>query len=624
MNEKEDRYKKLGLKCGLEIHQQLDTKKKLFCDCKTVIRDVNESTHEFFRYLRPTASEVAEIDRAALEQSKVKRKFVYKAYDTTCLIEEDEEPPRKLNKDALGVSLILVKLLNMNPVDEIHVMRKIVIDGSNTTGFQRTAFVAKDGFIDTDEGEVGIEVLCLEEDAAQKIEGDEYSVSYSLDRLGIPLIEIATAPDIISPSHAKETAKKIGMFFRSTGKVKRGLGTIRQDVNISISKGARVEIKGVQSLDLIETILENEVDRQVNLLEIKDRLIEKCAFVNDKIFDVTDIFKDGKFKHKKGKVLGVLLSGFVGFVGREIQTGRRLGTEFSDYAKAMGVGGILHTDELPNYGISQNEVDALRVMLDAKDEDAVVFVMGDEVRARNALNSVINRAKYTLMGIPEETRKALPDGNSQYMRPLSSAARMYPETDVPQIEIGEREFNSIEIPELLTDKAVRFMKEFDLNREFAEKIVYSQKLYLFENLVQKYDGFATLIVRTLIGTLSELSRDGVRVGELEDGHFMQLFELVSKGVLAKEGIDPVLRMLAKNPNIDVKKAVESCGFTGVNESEIREFIKNIVQERMDFVKERGVGAVGPLMGVVMKEFRGKVDGNRLRGLLMEEIEGVGV
>ncbi|MCK4928753.1 MAG: Glu-tRNA(Gln) amidotransferase subunit GatE, partial [Methanosarcinales archaeon] len=231
-------YSKLGLMAGLEIHQQLDTEEKLFCGCPTTLRDTADSNFEFFRYLRPTRSEMGEVDRAAAEEAMVTRRFIYKAYGTTCLVENDEEPPRELNREALDITLQIAKMLNMRVFDEIHTMRKIVIDGSNTSGFQRTALASTGGYMETSQGNVGIGVLCLEEEAAKKVEDKGDSVIYSLDRLGIPLVEIGTEPDIVSPAHARETAELIGMLLRSTGSVKRGLGTIRQDVNISIARGA--------------------------------------------------------------------------------------------------------------------------------------------------------------------------------------------------------------------------------------------------------------------------------------------------------------------------------------------------------------------------------------------------
>lgn len=622
-------YVELGLKCGLEIHQQLDSKEKLFCNSPTTIRNTDESNFEFFRHLRPTASEMGETDRAALEQTKVKRKYVYKAYDTTCLVENDDEPPRELNSEALDIALSVTKLFNMHPVDQLHMMRKIVVDGSNTSGFQRTAFLANGGYLETSEGKVGVDVLCLEEEAAQKIEEVGDSVYYSLDRLGIPLVEIGTAPDIVSPAHAKETAKQIGMLLRSTGKVKRGLGTIRQDVNISIARGARVEAKGVQALDLIETIVENEVERQVNLLAIMDELVQRGASVCEEIFDVTDIFGNTQSKVikkalKKGKVLAVLLPKFEGQIGREVQSGRRLGTEFSDRAKTSGVGGIFHTDELPSYGITEMEVESLRNAVGAQDGDAVVMVADREKRARGAMESVIIRAKESLEFVPEETRRALPDGNTAYMRPLPGAARMYPETDVPQVEISAEYFDSIELPELLTERAKRFEEEFGLNNEFANMIVYSRDLPVFEDLVAYFAGdsnvSATLIVRTLTGTIPELKRDGVAVEHIMYEHFIQTFDLVSNGGVAKEGIEKLLRTFAEDPAMSAEDAVSSLGLGGIDTAQIEEFIGGVVNDRRDFVKEKGMAAVGPLMGVVMGEFRGKVDGKVLSQTLNQKIK----
>lgn len=622
-------YDKIGLKCGLEIHQQLDTKEKLFCRCPTILRDTEESNLEFFRYIRPATSEMGETDLAALEQSKLNRKYIYKAYDTTCLVEYDEEPPNEIDKEVLNTSLTIAKLLNMQPVDQMHVMRKIVVDGSNTTGFQRTAFLASGGFLDTSKGHVGMDTLCIEEESARIIEQKTDSTIYSLDRLGIPLVEIATTPDIHTPQQARETAQLIGMLLRSTGKVKRGLGTIRQDVNISIAKGARIEIKGVQSLDQIESIVENEVERQVNLIKIRDELQQKSAHVYEKLFDVSDVFAKTQSKVikkalKKGKVIAGVFLGFAGFIGKETQPGRRLGTEFSDRAKTSGVGGIFHTDELPNYGITEDEIKSLCKYVGAGANDAVVLVADSEKRAYSAMESVIQRAKETLEGVPEETRKALPDGNTSYMRPLPGAARMYPETDVPQVEISRKYFESIEMPELLSEKINRFREELELNQELAEKIVQSKELPLFEDIMQSFKNNpninATLVARTLTGTVPELRRDGVDVDNITDEHFFRLFELVVNGKVAKEGIENILRKLADNPESSAKDAASELGLTGIDSAEIENFVEEVIDSRQDFVKEKGTNAVGPLMGVVMGEFRGKADGKQVSSILKQKIE----
>lgn len=254
-------YEALGFKCGLEIHQQLEGK-KLFCNCPTLNSD-READIKVERKLKAVAGETGDIDIAAEFEMSKKKRFLYESSsEDTCLVEYDEEPPNMLNKEALEMALKVALLLNTKIVDEIQVMRKIVIDGSNVSGFQRTALIAMDGFIETTNGNVKIPTICLEEEAAQKINEEKDFVRYRLDRLGIPLIEIATSADIKNPEHAKEVASHIGMVLRSVEGIKRGLGTIRQDVNISIKGGARTEIKGFQDLKSIPKVIEYEVKRQ--------------------------------------------------------------------------------------------------------------------------------------------------------------------------------------------------------------------------------------------------------------------------------------------------------------------------------------------------------------------------
>jgi len=267
-------YKKIGFKCGIEIHQQIEGK-KLFCNCKTIIRK-DKPDIIVKRTLRASAGETGEIDKAAIHEQKKGKYFLYQAYsDTTCLVELDDEPPGLLNKEALDVALQISLILNAKIVDEIQFMRKTVVDGSNTSGFQRTALIAKNGYINTSLGKVSIPIICLEEEAAQSIKRtDEYDV-YNISRLGIPLIEIGTDPDIKTPEHAKEVAEKLGMILRSTGKVKRGIGTIRQDVNLSIKGGARIEIKGFQDLKSIPKVIQKEVSRQLFLLKKHKKIKEE-------------------------------------------------------------------------------------------------------------------------------------------------------------------------------------------------------------------------------------------------------------------------------------------------------------------------------------------------------------
>ena len=276
----------------------------------------------------------------------------------------------------------------MTPIEQINTMRKLVIDGSNTSGFQRTALVAVNGTLPNGGR---IETLCLEEEAAQRVEGE----TFSLDRLGIPLVEITTSPCMHTPEEVREMAGYLGMVLRSTGQVKRGLGTIRQDVNISIKGGARIEVKGVQELDLVTEVVKREAQRQQNLIMIRDQLVSRGASVQPDPVDVTGLFSGtGSSILKKAKmILAVRLNGFSGLVGYEIQPGRRLGTEMSDYAKKCGVGGIFHTDELPAYGITTEEVDALHTTLGTTGQDCIVLVAGTPKQAHCAAMQVIKRAR---------------------------------------------------------------------------------------------------------------------------------------------------------------------------------------------------------------------------------------
>ncbi len=259
-------YNELGFKCGLEIHQQLEGK-KLFCNCPTINSD-NDPNVKFERRLRAVAGETGEIDIAAKHEMQKKKKFIYEADSSdTCLIEYDEQPPNELNRKALETAIKVALLLNAKITDEIQVMRKTVVDGSNVSAFQRTALIAVNGFIETSQGKVTIPIICLEEEAAKKQEEGNDFVRYRLDRLGIPLIEIATGSEIKNPEHAKETASHIGMVLRSVENIKRGLGTIRQDVNTSITKGERTEIKGFQDLKSIPKVIEYEIKRQLNSIK---------------------------------------------------------------------------------------------------------------------------------------------------------------------------------------------------------------------------------------------------------------------------------------------------------------------------------------------------------------------
>lgn len=614
-------YEDLGLIAGLEIHQQLDTETKLFCSCPTERRDPEAATRTFTRYLHPTKSELGEIDEAALEESRIDREFEYLAYDSTCLVEADEEPPHRLDREALGVTLEIAQLLDMEPVDQAHVMRKIVVDGSNTSGFQRSSLIATDGEIRTDEGPVGIEDLLLEEESAQRIEETDSGVRYGLDRLGIPLVEIGTEPDITSPEQAREAAERIGMLLRSTGSVKRGLGTIRQDVNVSIAEGARVEMKGVQSLEDIDDLVRREVHRQVSLLEISEELAERDTAVGNPV-DVSEVFSDtdsGVIRGAlsgDGSVMAVPLYGFDGLVGREIQSDRRLGTEFSAHAKRHGAGGIFHTDELPAYGVTDEEVEALYEAAGASSDDAIAIVADNAATAELAIEAVADRARQAIRGVPEETRGANADATSRYLRPLPGAARMYPETDVPPVEPDPA---GIEEPELLTEKVERYQVDYGLDAGLAEQVAYGRHMPLFERVVDEGVD-PTLAAGTLESTLTELRRDDVPVENLSDDQLAGTLALVENGELPRGNVDELLTVLAAEPTLSADEAIDREDLGGAGENEVREAVGEVVERNAEQVEEEGMAAFSGLMGEAMGALGGNADGEVVSTVLREEIQ----
>jgi len=596
-------YEKFGLKCGIEIHQQLNTK-KLFCNCPSILRD-DAPQFVVKRKLRAVAGETGEIDIAAMHETEKGMEFGYEGYsDTTCLVEFDEAPPNPMNSEALNAALQVSLMLNSKPVDEIQVMRKTVVNGSNTTGFQRTSLVSKNGFIDTTYGRVGVTIVCIEEEAAREIKKEGNVVTYRLDRLGIPLIEIATAPDIKTPEQCKETAEKIGMILRSTGKVRRGLGTIRQDINISIKEGNRVEVKGVQDLKLIPLIVELEIIRQLNLIEIKKMLEDRNAVKTGMaIKNISPVFKNtqcGIIKNalaNGGAVLAIPVPFFSGILKKEIQRGKRLGSELSDHAKMFGVGGLFHSDEnLPNYGMTKEEITEISKKLGIGEGDAFILIADSEEKAKKALEAVKNRLALCIEGVPREVRNANPDGTTTYMRPMPGSSRMYPETDVvpakPNIE-------GISLPELITDKMERFQKEYFLGTDLAELAAYSEKAESFERFVKKFPSLKpAFIAEIFLTTEKSLRRKFEKTISAPDDVFDSIFEALVEGKITKDIIPDIIMDYSQSKSLDLKK------FRMLNDKELEQEVKKIIKEfeGLEF---------NLLLNKVMGVLRGKSDARKI-------------
>ena len=612
-------YKKLGLKSGLEVHQQLDTG-KLFCRCPSLLRE-DKPDIIFRRKLRAVASEMGEFDAAALEAFKKGLTFEYQAYsDSTCLVEADEEPPQPTNNDALETVLRIALMSDAQILDEIVVMRKAVVDGSNTSAFQRTMLVAIGGKIKLKDKTVGIQSMALEEDAARPIERREKEVVYRVDRLGIPLIELATDPDLKTPEEVKECALKIGELLRRTCKAKRGLGTIRQDLNISIVEGARVEIKGVQQLDMIDEYVKREVQRQVSLIELKKEFaqkgLSKIQFVSK---DVASVFAKSECKFLKGKsVFGAKADNFAGLIGKEIQVGRRFGTELADYVKARtGLRGILHSDELPAYGVSDTEVKLVREKLGCKDKDGFILVQSDEKTAEKAFEAITARIVQATKGVPEETRNALEDGNTTYSRPLPGAARMYPETDLELVRVDETYLKELkkELP-LTVEERRTVYKKSGLSDKLVGKMVLNNSACLFEKLLAKKVN-ATTAATVLLETAVQLRREGFIV----NNEMIETVLLVEqKGTITKDVFVDLLRQWSKTPNKNFKEVIKDLSFEKVESGAVQKAVLKVIGENKQIVKERGMHALGALMGDVMKELKGKASGEEISKILRTELQ----
>jgi len=617
------------VKAGLEVHQQLAVG-KLFCQCPSELSE--EVLSAFTRSLRAAGGENRSVDVAALLAASRGLQYRYETGPTSCLVEMDEEPPHPLNAVALDAALTLALLLGARPVDEIEVMRKIVVDGSNTTGFQRTALVAVDGLLEVSGRKYTIPTICLEEDAARKVRESPGEVTYRLDRLGIPLIEIATGPEIASGAEAREVAEEIGALLRATRKVRRGIGSIREDVNVSTEGGHRVEVKGVQELRLIQEYVEREVARQKFLLSLRDQLLERHARVPvDPPVDVTELFREAASGPFSGAgrggqiVLALPLPGFAGLLRSPAGSEERLGRELADHARSVGLRGLVHSDELPAYGVGQTAVEALRTRLSLAELDAFVLVTDrSSERATAALKRVADRARAALEGVPGETRDPLPDGRTRFSRPLPGRDRMYPETDIPPIRITEERLLRLraQLPERPRELEERLARTHGLPLEVVRQLVYGDMVGRFEALSARGHS-PGLVARLLIQDVPSVARPepGSPPFEPPFEWVDELLTAAEKGRIAKEGVPTVLAALATGaPSVTV--AIERAGLSGFSKDDLVSLVRRVVEANAEMVRSRGDASFSPLMGDVMREVRGRRDGREVSETLHAEIERV--
>ncbi|MBT4070573.1 MAG: Glu-tRNA(Gln) amidotransferase subunit GatE, partial [Euryarchaeota archaeon] len=537
----------LGFMCGIEVHQQLATGKlhsrqsgELF---DVTIDTVPQDWPRYDRRLRAGRGEGGKIDIAARFEARRNRSFTYVKSPNAGLIELDDQPPLPHDQNAIDISLTVSALLQAKPVSLIQTMRKTVVDGSNTSGFQRTSLISTDGILKTKGGPVGIDLLCLEEDSARKLDTimakNGENVIYNLDRLGLPLIEIATAPDIKSPEHAKQTSIALGRVLRQTRRVRRGLGSIRQDLNVSLMCGDRVEIKGCQDLSWIPRIISIEMARQLHFYRLANELRSSmnlpllspdrrttdtatesqvaeavAQLLPLNLQDVTNCFAQCTSKMvvdglSKGSIMLALpLANLAGKIGtKQMDKGGaqlpRLGRELAGAAKQAGVKGVFHSDELPAYGVESGEVDKVRSELDLQQSDAFILCLAPQWQAELALESVLQRARLAWHRIPQEVRnvvvkKGAPeDGTTLPMRPLPGGARMYPETDIPSFSLASDKWQAIvdNLPMSDDERNLR-MQQFNISQDQAGQILARELDDIFVNNIDDlpHKGLATLIL----------------------------------------------------------------------------------------------------------------------------------
>ncbi|HLD83301.1 MAG TPA: Glu-tRNA(Gln) amidotransferase subunit GatE [archaeon] len=588
----------LGAKVGLEVHQQLNTTRKLYCFCPVAKSD--SFPRSITRRIRAVPGEGGKIDPAALYEMTKGREFVYSFNDeTTCLVELDEEPPSGINDEALRIALQACKLLSSSAVEEAHVMRKTVADGSAVSGFQRTALIGMGGKVKTSFGNVGIQTVCLEEDSS--VDMHTGRPEYRLDRLGVPLVEIATEPEMHSPEEAMEAASVIGTLLRSLN-VRRGIGSIRQDINVSIEGGERIEIKGFQELDRIAEAVKNEVSRQSSLLEIRGELRKRGAMeASGKATDVTHIFRNTESFVKKtlaggGRVLASVLPGFAGIMKKECGD-KTLGKELSCYAAAYGYG-ITHSDEdLEKYKLGK-EFAELKKLLNAGERDVIFIVAGKS--PEKALAAVAERARHCLVGIPKETRAA--DGaGSRYTRPLPGSERMYPETDVPVRVISGI---AVDVPETIEEREAQLKKL--MPEDMAHQMACSEKYYLYENLMEKFKPDPVLLATTLLSTLKEIKRRGLDAERITEDELEKVFAYATSGRIPKSAVAQALEGIASGKSAEeMAQALEPMG---------EKKLRGVVQET---VRGNAGQKESVLMGMIMGKVRGRADGSVVTKLLRE-------
>ena len=585
-------YDRIGFMSGLEVHQQLDTDEKLFCRCPAGIYQDNDSYDaEVIRHMRPTLSELGEYDGTALMEFKTKKNIIYRIKnETTCTYEVDDTPPFPVNRKAVDIAIQISLLKKLNIVGEIHITRKQYLDGSIPTGFQRTAIIGVEGAIQLKNKTIRLIQLSLEEDSCREISDVGHWRTYKTDRLGMPLIETVTYPDMVNPDEVAEACQVIRFLNRSTGKVRTGMGAARQDVNVSCRGGTRVEIKGVSRIKWIPELTHNEAFRQWALLHIRQFLLDRIRQPEkwQMNYKELDIKTYGQFsqpikdlKNNGVKLYGVNLPGFYGAMSHFTQPGKVFADEFSDRLKVIACieKPNMYSEESYFNPISDEAFQYLRKNLGSTEEDSVLFFWGPAEDIPTALETIEERCRMAFEGVPNETRKSFPDGTTIFERVLPGADRMYPDTDSPPIPLLDEDIDRLgqNLPTETID-AYHTMKKWGIPEDTYTYIFRNNLFPLIKCMVEE-QGEDPVFVGTLFGHRMKFVEGHYRRAPGFRYHRVAdiLADIRKKG-LDRELIKRMLPDIYEHPKMDVESLLTGIGFSPLD--------KKKVLENMGFLREK--------------------------------------
>ena len=568
----------MRIKCGFEWHVQIDSG-KLFCRCKSEIKE-NKGYEEIKRLIRPSFGEEGRIDISAEFEGMKTRKITYKLFeDTDCLVDIDEEPPHEIDESALSTGVNLSCALNSYLLKNLVFMRKTIVDGSNTTGFQRTAILAVNGEFPFMDKKIKIDTISIEEDSARKETENGHETVYFLDRIGIPLIEIATGIIDTDENEAKEIAMQFGKFTRLFN-VKRGIGTIRQDVNLSIEGGKRVELKGFQNIREMDKVILNEARRQQSLIKIKNESGYLAKNLDGKTTDIKEVFNGTesnlvKNAVKNGKsIAGIKLEDLKGILGTYICENKRFGGEISDYLKVKLNYGIIHSDELPAYGITEDVKKSIAKKLGCGENDAFLFSICDRGYEEKTMETVKERIKNLLNDVPSEVRLVQEDNTTRFLRPMGGKDRMYVETDLPIIEIDSK---TLEDGKNYIGMTVDSIKDsLGISDEFLDQLISARKLDEAMYLNKKTGLPFSIIIQIAVEEWKYIKRKfGV---EINSSGMEDLLEKIKEGKIVRDAARVIMEEIALSGKQNIEEIIKNKKLEKRSESELKDEIKKLVRD----------------------------------------------